>query len=347
MNNKRNIPLISILIPTLNSERVLKECLASIKSQDYPGEKIELIIADGGSRDKTLEIAKSYKAKIINNHLITAEAGKAAALKNAHGDLVAMIDSDNILPQKDWLTLMLKPFEDPEIVGSEPWEYTWRKKDGFITRYSALTGVNDPLALFIGNYDRRSFLTGRWTDLPIKQEDRKSWLKITVTGDAIPTLGANGTIFRRSILVKEFNSQSNTDYLVDIDMIANLARKKPLFFAKVKIGIIHLYCGSSIKTFIRKQRRRIKDFLFYSRKGLRTYPWEEQKKRKILLFVISCITIIPLLYQTLKGYYKKPDPAWFFHPFACWITLVIYTFETIKSFFRLEASKRNDWKAII
>jgi len=50
-------PKVSILIPTLNAESVLDECLRSIEMQDYPKDKIELIIADGGSKDKTLEIA--------------------------------------------------------------------------------------------------------------------------------------------------------------------------------------------------------------------------------------------------------------------------------------------------
>lgn len=47
---------ISIIIPTLNSAKTLKDCLASIAMQDYPKDKIEIIIADGGSTDGTLEI---------------------------------------------------------------------------------------------------------------------------------------------------------------------------------------------------------------------------------------------------------------------------------------------------
>lgn len=40
---------ISIVIPTLNSEKTLKDCLKSIAEQDYPHNHLEIIIADGGS----------------------------------------------------------------------------------------------------------------------------------------------------------------------------------------------------------------------------------------------------------------------------------------------------------
>jgi glycosyltransferase involved in cell wall biosynthesis len=316
----KNLPSISVLIPTLNAAKVLGSCLRSIANQDYPAEKIEIIIADGGSTDKTLEIAKRYRTKIYQNPLKTGEAGKAVALRQARGELVVLIDSDNILPEKNWLKKMVEPFSDPEIIGSEPWEFTYRKQDGFIDRYCALMGMNDPLCYFLGNYDRRNVLSGKWTGLPVKQEDKGDWLKITLKLGAIPTIGANGTILRKSHL----RGVNVGDYLFDIDVIASLAAQKPVKFAKVKVGIIHLYCGSDVGKFIRKQTRRIRDYLYYQKIGARSYPWQKQNKAGLVKFVLACFTLLPLLYQTIKGYFKKPDSAWFFHPLACWLTLITY-----------------------
>lgn len=87
--------LVSILIPTLNAGRVLEGCLQSIANQDYPKELVEIIIADGGSTDKTLEIARKYTNKIYPNPLKTGEAGKAEALKHASCDIIAFVDSVN------------------------------------------------------------------------------------------------------------------------------------------------------------------------------------------------------------------------------------------------------------
>lgn len=335
-----SLPRISVLIPTLNAAKVLSKCLQSLADQDYPKNKIEVIIADGGSTDGTLKIARKYGAKIYKNPLKTGEAGKAVALRYARGKLVALIDSDNILPDKNWLKKMVKPFSDPEIIGSEPWKFTYRKQDGFIDRYCALLGMNDPFCHFLGNNDRLNMLTGKWTSLPVEQEDRGGWIKVTLKPPSIPTIGANGTILRRKILI---DSDLVEDYLFDIDIIAQLAIKKPVKFAKVKIGIVHLYCGSDIKKFIRKQKRRIKDYLYYQKIGVRKYPWQQQNKIGLLKFIFACVTIIPLLWQVAKGYFKKPDLAWFFHPLACWITLWIYESRFFLSKIKTSQVERKNW----
>ena len=98
-------PSISIITPTYNSAKTLASCLDSIKNQDYKGD-IEIIIADGGSTDSTLEIAQKYTDKIYPNPFKTGEAGKAAGVKHAKNEIIALIDSDNILPSRDWLSSM-------------------------------------------------------------------------------------------------------------------------------------------------------------------------------------------------------------------------------------------------
>ena len=111
-------PSISVVIPTLNCRLALEKCLKSISIQNYPKDKIEVIIADGGSKDSTINTAKKYKAMVINNPLKTGEAGKAIGVKAAKGDLIALIDSDNILPNNHWLSDMVTPFKDQEIITS-------------------------------------------------------------------------------------------------------------------------------------------------------------------------------------------------------------------------------------
>lgn len=339
--DEKDLPTVSVLIPTLNSGRVLESCLESIAIQDYPKDRLEVIIADGGSTDGTLAIAKKHRVRVYENPLKTGEAGKAVALRQAEGDLVALVDSDNVLPGRDWLKKMVAPFQDPEIIGSEPWSFTYRKEDGFVDRYCALIGMGDPLRHFIGDYDRLNTLTDRWTSLPIKQKDEGGWIKFGLQPPRFPTIGANGTILRRQALAK---SKLVENYLADVDVLVELAKKKPINFAKVKTGIIHLYCGSSVRTFIRKQKRRVRDYLYYRNQGIRQYPWEEQNKAGILAFIVSCLILAPLIYQAIRGFLKKPDWAWFFHPVACWLTLWLYGTGTISSLWRVQELSRENWR---
>jgi cellulose synthase/poly-beta-1,6-N-acetylglucosamine synthase-like glycosyltransferase len=63
--SKKKFPKVSFVIPALNAENFLPSCIISIRTQHYPQNKIEILIVDGGSTDRTLEIAKKYNAVIL------------------------------------------------------------------------------------------------------------------------------------------------------------------------------------------------------------------------------------------------------------------------------------------
>lgn len=332
---------VSFIIPTLNAAKVISPCLRSILNQNF--QNYEIIIADGGSTDNTLKIAQKYHAKIVTNQLKTAEAGKAVGLGMARGQYIAFIDSDNILPTKNWLKQMLLPFNDPCIICSEPIRFTYRRSGGFIERYSALLGANDPYAWFNRLYDRYSYLTNNWTGLKLDQIDNNRYIKVTLDPQKpLPTIGANGTIFRAEFLKKHFSG----DYLFDIDLLA-LSRQK-IYIAKVKIGIIHTFCESSISKFIRKQKRRLVDL--YSYQSIRHFNWQQQINfpsliKSNLTFALYSLLIFPATFDAIRGFIKKPDPAWFFHPLACFLSFVIYTQVTLLHLLGVKQStNRHQWR---
>lgn len=337
-------PLISIITPTLNAGKVLETELESIAIQDYPKDKIEIIIADGGSTDSTLEIAKKYSAKVFPNPLKTGEAGKAVAVKKAKGKYIALIDSDNILPDNNWLKEMITPLEETnDLVGSEPWAFTYRKDAGYIERYCSLIGANDPIVLWYKNYDRINIISDKWTESNIEQKDHNKWVEVILTKKSeLPTIGANGTIFRSSFL----KSANIGDYLFDIDILQSEVQKLgQVKFAKVKTGIIHTYCESDIKKFARKQKRRVLDYYLYKSKNLRNTNWESNnKKLKILRFIIETGLVFPNLAYSFIGFMKKPDISWFIHPIVCLITLYQYVAGTISFKINKVALSRDDWK---
>lgn len=339
-----NLPTISIVIPTLNSASTLDDCLGSILMQDYPRERLEIIIVDAGSTDGTLDLVRSKLSsityRVLPNPLRSGEAGKAVGIKCTRNEIIALIDSDNILSQTDWLQCMIEPFEDKDIAASEPLYYTYRRTDPYITRYSALIGMNDPLCLFLGNYDRYSILTGKWTEVTYKAEDKNNYLRIEFPDpNRLPTIGANGFLIRGKTLQQCLVG----DYFFDIDMITNLSASGFSKIAKVKIGIIHLYC-SNMSQFIKKQKRRIKDYIYYSSKGFRKYPWSKTKKFGVFKFCLYTILVIPLIIQTFSGFLKKKDNAWFLHPIACWLTLLVYGYNTLKSkLLSVSAESRDRW----
>ncbi len=333
---------LSIVIPTLNSERTLGECLDAILSQTLPRSEYEIVVADAGSCDSTLEIARSRAVDVIvPNPLKTGEAGKSAGIEASSGELIALIDSDNILPDPNWLERMLEPFEDEGVAGAEPIEYTSRADDPALVRYFALLGMNDPVCLFTGNYDRLSGITGRWTGLKVPVEDRGGWLKLSLSEDRLPTIGANGFVMRRSLL----QDVKWKPYLFDIDVVHQAVASGEATFAKVKTGIVHLYC-MRLGDFARKQRRRIRDFLYFSREKERTYPWNRQRRAGIALFALSTVTVIPLVVQAAIGALRRHDRAWLYHVPVCWITLWEYSLGVVSKLlgFKPAMADRSLWQ---
>jgi glycosyltransferase involved in cell wall biosynthesis len=98
--------MISIIIPALNEENFLPQLLKSIKKQSF--KDYEVILADAGSKDKTLQIARKYGCKIVPGGL--PGAGRNSGAKEANGDLLFFMDADTFLPIGNSLKEALNEF---------------------------------------------------------------------------------------------------------------------------------------------------------------------------------------------------------------------------------------------
>lgn len=111
-------PLVSVLLPCLNGENYLAECIDSVLRQTYAN--FELIIIDDGSEDKTATIIKRYKDKRIRTYYSKHSRGVVESLnqgiKMASGKYIARIDADDIM-HEDRLYKQAKYLEDNEKEG--------------------------------------------------------------------------------------------------------------------------------------------------------------------------------------------------------------------------------------
>ena len=89
--NESGGSLVTIIVPTRNSERYLPTCLKSIQDQDYPN--IELIVVDRDSTDLTVSIAHSFGARLLNAGPERSAQFNAGA-KVARGEYIFRVDSD-------------------------------------------------------------------------------------------------------------------------------------------------------------------------------------------------------------------------------------------------------------
>lgn len=125
-------PGVSIIIPVFNEEEWIHRTILTAINQDYPIDKLEVIVIDDHSTDKTVENIKKMVHKIYSEgeqfhtknrlkyHVLSKNCGKRIALitgvKMAKFELVVFVDSDSFL-EPTAIRNIVQPFQDPKIGG--------------------------------------------------------------------------------------------------------------------------------------------------------------------------------------------------------------------------------------
>jgi hypothetical protein len=92
---------VSVIIPTWNEEKYLPKCLRSLTNQ-AKSKPSEVIVVDGGSTDRTVEIAEKYADRVLVERNKPVGAARNIGAKHASGNILAFIDADTIA-SKNWI----------------------------------------------------------------------------------------------------------------------------------------------------------------------------------------------------------------------------------------------------
>lgn len=111
---KNNIKF-SIIIPNYNKGQYIEKCLNSVINQTY--KNIEIIFIDDGSTDNSLEIVKEYSnIKLLQTNRLQAGGARNLGIKNAIGDYVIFLDSDDYLTNDDVLEKLFNVINDEDVI---------------------------------------------------------------------------------------------------------------------------------------------------------------------------------------------------------------------------------------
>ena len=117
---------LSVVLAVFNEEKNLRDCLESIKDLAW-----EIVIVDGGSSDKTIKIAKEFKAKIIQtNNPPNFHLNKNMAIDKALGDWILQLDADEVVTEESAYEIKKVTQSSSEING-----YWIPRKNFFLGRF--------------------------------------------------------------------------------------------------------------------------------------------------------------------------------------------------------------------
>ncbi|RKZ87202.1 MAG: hypothetical protein DRR16_07790 [Candidatus Parabeggiatoa sp. nov. 3] len=300
-------------IVTLDEEARIERCLKSIVAQNYPQDRIQIAILDGGSVDRTCEIARQYGAKIYHNEKKLPEPGLAYGYKIAQADLVVFMAADNILYDKEWVNKILRPFqENPESVWAAFSKVVNDPSDTIWSKY--LNQDTDPFNAFVfGNASHPDKFAKQY---PVKKQGDNYVIYQYTTIDYPLIALAQCTVLKAGIKRPE-----SSEYDDILPLISLIEQEHDIAYVQ-DTGIYH-YSLKGFASFKNKFNHRIYNSIQTSSYDTRAkYNSVSRKLKKYLFLPYGFSLILPFI-KSIAWWMKVREQQVLLHPIACF-TLCYY-----------------------
>lgn len=308
MNNKI---LLSIITPTLNNEKQIKFFLESLKKQKKKRYKLEILIVDGGSFDKTTLIAKKYKCRIIDNPFVLADPGVNLGIKKANGELLMILATDNILRESDSLEKMVSVFDNKDITAAFPIQKSI-STDSIYTKY--INNFTDPFNHFIYGYSANGRTFNKVYDVIESNSVYDVYDYLSSKNRPLIAV-AQGFTVRRGF------TRNRRDSFDDVLPVIELVRKNKKIAFVHSVKLYH-HTVRDLRHFMNKQMWATINALQKKKYGIahrRSYLSADQKN-KIKLWPFYALTVFPTIIYAFYHLIKDRDKLWILHPFLCIIS---------------------------
>ncbi len=328
-------PLVSVVIATYNSGPNFSKVLRSIRNQNYPKSKIEILVIDGNSTDGTIKIAKKFKCKILKNPKRDQVYGKFIGYQRARGKYIMLIDSDEVLVNKDSIKRKVKVLSENNRVKAI-------MSSGYIKPLlypSIIDYINefgDPFSLYMYRSPRNSntfipFFLRKYKAL-LNDEDKAIFDFKGISNLPFIELTSMAVLVDKNYIKKNlpsvFISPAEHTHLFYL-----LNEKGGRFVLMKKDPVVH-YSVKSWTDYLRKIRSRITSNIFYTEMGKAGFRGRESfqvndYRFKKYLFIVYGLTIIPPIIESLILSFTRRKTVYLTHAFltyyTCFLIIFFYT----------------------
>ncbi len=332
-------PTISIVSPTYNSEKTLSKTLRSIKRQNYPKEKIEVLIIDGGSSDETVKIAKKFGCKVINNPKTDIVNAQYLGYLAARGRYLLYLAPDEVLENADSLRIKTSVFNNHSKIKSVlPTGYKTPQDYSPINYY--INEFGDPFSLFMYRESKSNTFLIR--DL------EKSYKKIMENKDCIVfsfsnekklpliELWAGGCVLDLQYVKKNFPQIKQKPELIPL-LFYLLNRKGNLMGVTKNDPTVH-YSTGSVRKYLKKIRSRVEFNIFQTPMGKGGFSGRSSFEnplvnyKKFLFIPYSFSLLLPLIDSIYLTATRRQSIYLLHLPLCFYTSLLIIYYHFIKWF---------------
>lgn len=318
---------VTIMIATFNSEKLLPRTLDAIKRQTYPAELIEILVIDGGSSDKTKEIAQKYGCRILNNPKKEPVNAKLIGMREAKGKYLVTIDHDEVLQNVKSIENKVKLLqENPECKVAFCSGYLCPEDYPKLNQY--ISEYGDPFSLFVYRFSKGYHSMERVLrkNYLIEKENEEG---IVVSFEKMKKqplfeLCCAGTMIDREYFFEFEGVCYEGSVFVHLFYLMLEQGKRKVVFTK-NDPLVH-YSADSLKNYLPKIKWRICNNIHFSEMGKSgfngrvTYSKSIQKRK--YLFIPYTILCLPNLLEACYLAVDRKNPIFLFHPIFCWYTLI-------------------------
>lgn len=327
--NKNEIewPVVSVLIATFNSTKLLPMVMEALHKQTYPQDKLDVMAVDGGSTDGTLELAVDLGCRIVKNEYGDPAHAKQQGFLAAKGKYILTIDHDEVLTNPRGLELMVRGMsEHPECKFALGSGYVRPKNYPFLNEY--ISEFGDPFSLFIYNFPKGdAFFEKKIRKMFPVMDENDFYFKTSFASGAEKTiieLNCLGTLEDKEYCEKVMEGDVSIQKMGQLFYLVIESGATDCIF--VKNDALEHYSADSFKAYWPKLRWRVCNNIHHENEGNAGFNGRTSLQKGIAmkkyLFIPYTILTIPALIQGAWLAATRKNPIYLIHPVLCWYVLI-------------------------